>query len=160
MRRALLAAILLVALVGLVTGVSLAQPVEHQNEDVNEQPRAGARFGYVDLFVDSGEDTLGAYQLEFRPVGGGVKIVGIEGGEHEAFADAPYYDPRALKDGERVVIGAFSTDKDLPSGRTRVARVHVQIEIADPTFETTLQASADGGGTPLQSTIDMTEMIP
>ena len=60
---------------------------------------------------------------------GDVKLVGIEGGEHAAFAQPPYYDPKALLN-ERIVIAAFNTagaDK-LPSGKTRVARLMVRVD--------------------------------
>ena len=52
----------------------------------------------------------------------------MEGGEHPAFKDAPFYDPKAIQH-ERVIIAAFNTtsgDK-LPKGKTRVATIHLQI---------------------------------
>jgi hypothetical protein len=84
------------------------------------------RFRTVDIFVDSTNRPLAAYQIEFAAPAG-AKIVGIEGGEHAAFKEAPFYDPKAMQH-ERVIIGAFSTataDK-LPTGKTRVATIHLQ----------------------------------
>jgi hypothetical protein len=102
------------------------------------QPANSIRFRAVDVFVDSKDKPLAAYQLEFTATGGGAKIVGIEGGEHIAFKEAPFYDPRAMQH-ERVIIAAFSTataDK-LPTGKTRVATIHLQT-----TGEQTVQCEA------------------
>lgn len=84
------------------------------------------RFRAVDVFVDSTNKPLAAYQLEFT-ASGGAKIVGIEGGGHAAFKEAPFYDVKAMQH-ERVVIGAFNTAKadKLPTGKTRVATIHLQ----------------------------------
>ena len=86
------------------------------------------RFEYIDVYVDSGAAPLAAYQFELTDAAGSIKIVGIEGGAHQAFAAPPYYDPKALKN-NRVIIAAFSTADDLPTGRTRVATIHVQVEV-------------------------------
>ena len=51
----------------------------------------------------------------------------MEGGEHPAFNDAPFYDLKAIQH-ERVIIAAFNTtsgDK-LPKGKTRVTTIHLQ----------------------------------
>ena len=87
---------------------------------------ARVRFAAVDVYVDSGRRPLAAYQFELKATAGDVKIVGIEGGEHTAFEDPPYYDPAALSKG-RIIIAAFNTGKDLPAGKTRVARVNVAV---------------------------------
>jgi hypothetical protein len=92
-----------------------------------EAPAAeGIRFVPVDVMVDSGKRGLGAYQVEVKALEG-VKMVGVEGGDAGAFREAPFYDPAALVDGERIVIAAFSTDDPprLPSGNVRVARLHL-----------------------------------
>jgi hypothetical protein len=101
------------------------------------------RFRAVDVFVDSTNKPLAAYQLEFT-ASAGVKIVGIEGGEHAAFKEAPFYDAKAMQH-ERVIIGAFSTaaaDK-LPTGKTRVATIHLQTTGDQPLhFEVRVKAAA------------------
>ena len=100
-------------------GTLLAQPVP-KNQTV--------RFQAVDIFIDSKETPLAAYQLEFLVRSGDAKVVGVEGGQHPAFNDAPFYDPKAIQH-ERVIIAAFNTtsgDK-LPKGKTRVATIHLQI---------------------------------
>jgi hypothetical protein len=88
------------------------------------QPRT--RFEPVDVFVDSGQQPLAAYQVEIRATRGDVKIVGIEGGDGAAYGEPPFYDPAAMK-GERVILAAYSLGDNLPAGKTRVARVHVQV---------------------------------
>ena len=87
---------------------------------------ADVRFESVDLTVDPKGQPLAAYQLEFVADANRVKLVGVEGGDHAAFREPPYYDPAALSQ-HRVVVAAFSTSADLPKTVTRVARLHVQI---------------------------------
>lgn len=114
-------------------------------------------FRAVDVFVDSGAQPLAAYQLDFSARAGSVKIVGIEGGEHPAFKEPPYYDPKAIQQ-ERAVLAAFNTVPagQLPAGRTRVATIHVQVsgETA-PKFTAKIQAAAgsDGRSIPVQITL-------
>jgi len=84
------------------------------------------RFEPVDVIVDAGNVPLGAYQFELAVEKGEAVIVGLEGGEHAAFKEPPFYDPAALAQ-SRIVVAAFSTDKVLPAGATRVARLHMQV---------------------------------
>ena len=126
--------------------------------DTAQQPTPTVRFGAVDVLVDTGGEALAAYQLELRATTGNVRIVGIEGGEHRGFADPPYYDPAAIQ-GDRVIIGAFSTaDADtLPKGRTRIATIHVQITgDRQPEYdaELTVSATADGDAIPARLTLE------
>ena len=118
---------------------------------------AGVRFAWVDLYVDAGDAPIAAYQLELAATAGDVTIVGIEGGDHRAFAEPPYYDPMALRDSERVVLGAFDTGDDLPAGRTRVARVHVRLAGPAPTYDLTLTAAATAGGTEIDAEASLIE---
>lgn len=85
-------------------------------------------FRAVDLYVDSGKQPLAAYQLTFFSTDANVKIVGIEGGDHRAFSEPPYYDPQAMQT-NRAIIASFSTASvdQLPRGRTRVATIHLHI---------------------------------
>jgi hypothetical protein len=88
---------------------------------------AGDTFFYpVDIYIDTGEMPLAAWQFEVLYDGSDINIVGIEGGE-EPFAEAPYYDPAGLTEG-RIVIAAFTTGNAPPRGRTRVARLHLMEE--------------------------------
>ncbi len=93
---------------------------------------APIRFAAIDIIIDTKDQPLAVYQLEFAPADAAdasrVTFVGIEGGEHEAFRAAPHYDPSAIQQ-ERVIIGAFNTaegDK-LPRGKVKVATIHVQV---------------------------------
>ena len=108
----------------------------------------GTRFQAVDIFIDSRQDPLAAYQLEFFVKNGNARVVGVEGGEHPAFKEAPFYDPKAIQQ-ERVIIAAFSTsaaDK-LPKARTRVATIHLQITgHQKPEFHLRLETAATSNG--------------
>ena len=107
---------------------------------------AQAQFQAIDIFVDSRQQPLAAYQLEFSAAKKKqLRIVGIEGGEHSAFTNAPYYDPKAMQR-ERVVLGAFSTAKDLPTGKTRVAIIHVQVLDSAVEYRLKLQTAANAEG--------------
>jgi hypothetical protein len=112
----------------------------------NEEGRS--RFRAVDIYLDSKGAPLAAYQLELAITNMAAKIVGIEGGEHPAFHDAPFYDLKAIQH-ERVIIAAFSTDSSdkLPGTRTRVATVHIQLTgVGEPAFSLKLQTAADSQG--------------
>ncbi|MDI6450011.1 hypothetical protein [Anaerobaca lacustris] len=119
------------------------------------------RFAPVHIYLDSGDTPLAAYQFELvcsvpvrasesnasrRHYEPAVKIVGVEGGEHPAFNDAPYYDPAALAN-DRIIIAAFHTGADLPTGRTRIATIHLQIPAdAEPEYQLKLAVAADANG--------------
>ncbi len=83
------------------------------------------RFATIDISIDPQGQSLAAYQFELIAPES-VTLVGVEGGEHDAFKKAPYYDPRALQQ-RRIVIAGLSTDTSLPNAKTRVARIHVEI---------------------------------
>ena len=104
------------------------------------------RFAPLHIFLDSGSSSLAAYQFELKTVAGQIKIVGVEGGRHEAFKEAPYYDPAALAK-DRIIIAAFSTGGNLPKGRTRIATIHLQIiGDAEPEYELKLTVAGDADG--------------
>ena len=124
--------------------ISFGQPFA-QTPATNATP---VQFRAVDVFVDTQTAPLAAYQIEFTVASGNAKIVGIEGGEHEAFAEPPFYDPEAMQH-ERVIIAAFSTDvpEQLPNGRTRVATIHLRVSAgSELKFETKLQTAAGADG--------------
>ncbi len=116
------------------------------------------RFTHVDVFIDTKDQPLAAYQFELAAEKGDVKIVGIEGGEHAAFKAPPYYDPAAMSR-DHVIIAAFNTGKDLPKGKTRVARVHVQITgETKPEYVLKLEVAASSEGQPISgATATVTE---
>jgi hypothetical protein len=113
------------------------------------------RFSALDIYVDSGDRLLAAYQCEFTAARGDVKIVGIEGGEHAAFTNPPYYDPAALMN-NRVILAAFNTGAALPIGKSRVARIHVRIAgDVQPQYELKLTTAGGSDGQRIDAKISM-----
>ena len=113
------------------------------------------RFMTVDVFVDSGNVPLAAYQFDFAGRGPKVVIVGLEGGQPPAFADPPYYDPQAMQ-GNRVIAAAFSTRpvEQLPAGRVRVTTLHLQVNgEVDPDFDVKVVTAAGPEGKKIQAKI-------
>jgi hypothetical protein len=86
-------------------------------------------FAAYDIFVDSKNVPLAAYQIEFAGPAKQVTITGIEGGEHDAFKTPPFYDPKAIQQ-ERVILAAFNSaaPSKLPTGKIRVATIHLQFK--------------------------------
>lgn len=136
-----LIAILLTSLLVIVPTV--AQQAEHESP---APVRQKVRFAPLHVYIDTGHRDLAAYQFELKSVAGQIKIVGVEGGEHPAYKDPPYYDPAALMN-NRIIIAAFNTGSELPRGKTRIATIHLQI-IGDvePQYELELTVSADADG--------------
>lgn len=127
--------------------------------DAWKTTRGGKQFMAVDIFVDSGSRPLAAYQLRFKATQGDVKIVGIEGGDPAAFANPPAYDPKAMQR-DHVIVAAFSTlpAEKLPSGRVRVATVHVQVSgTKEPKFSVELTTAGTVDGAKINATTDAKE---
>jgi hypothetical protein len=122
-----------------------------------EAAQAQRRFVTLDVFVDAGAAKLGAYQVELKAGAAAAKLVGVEGGEHAAFSQPPYYDPAALHEDqlkERIVLAAFSTDAELPTGRTRVARLHVQVT-GDGAYEAKLLTAGAREGERIEAKVEV-----
>ena len=112
---------------------------------------APMRFVPVHIFIDSGDAPLAAYQFELKVVTGDARIVGVEGGDHPAFAQPPYYDPAALSQ-SRIIIAALDTGADLPAGQTRVATLHMAVSgDTDPTYELHLTAAVTTDGRDIEA---------
>jgi hypothetical protein len=148
------------AIVALVAVSALAArqapPAASQPERVRNDSKL-IQFRAIDIFIDSKSRPLAAYQLEFKPIKGDVKIVGIEGGEHEKFSSPPYYDPQAMQQ-ERVIIAAFSTAplSSLPTGRTRIATIHVQIVgDSEPEFVVAPSVLATSQGKAIEADVEV-----
>lgn len=129
--------------------------------DCDRAASADVRFASYDVFVDAGAVPLAAWQVEVVDEAHVAQLAGVEGGEHPAFAEPPFYDPRAMLT-ERVVLAAFSTDSALPEGRVRVARLHYQIQSGqiqggqiegahEPRFTVTLVAAATSDGRAIEA---------
>ncbi len=119
-------------IMGLILAMFLlgAAPLEREDRPTAATPTTpstqAVRFTTVDIQIDPQRTPLAAYQVEFI-ADAGVKLVGIEGGDHAAFAVPPYYDPAALSR-NRVIVAAFNTGSKLPNAEFRAARLHVQVE--------------------------------
>ena len=138
----------------ILTSVSVMVPVlarQSSQDDPSDGPKT--RFSPLHIDIDSGRRSLAAYQFELKAAAGQIKIVGVEGGRHKAFKEAPYYDPAALAK-DRIIIAAFNTGRDLPKERTRIATVHLQIigEI-EPEYELKLIVAADEEGKEIPANI-------
>ena len=115
-----------------------------------------ARFRTVDIFIDPHNKPLAAYQIEFTGESDSVKLVGIEGGEHPAFKDPPYYDPKAMMQ-NRVILAALNAGDDLPATRTRLARLHLQITGEHDHFRTRLIVAATSDGSHIAADVSTEE---
>lgn len=117
-------------------------------------PPPPVRFVAMDVEMDAGATPLAAYQIELNT--GTAELVGIEGGEPAPFRDAPFYDPHALRQ-NRVILAAFTLAPaaQLPHGRTRIARLHLEVPGAggragapDVTVKKVLATDAQGNSIP------------
>jgi hypothetical protein len=145
-----------VLLLGILTLISatFADPHDRVSSPARDQ---AIRFTAVDVFIDPGGKPLAAYQFELAAKGTGIILVGVEGGEHAAYGDAPYYDPKANLQ-NRIVIAAFNTGDDLPRHRTRVARVMVRVMGAEPAkYSAKLIVAASPDQKPLAASISVSE---
>jgi hypothetical protein len=131
---------------GFMTAVVLVLALYQPLPAKTNQPPAGIHFFGMDLWVDSGNEALAAYQVEITYNHSAVKIVGLEGGQAGSYTNAPYYDQKGFESG-RIIVAAFTTDKDAPMGRTRVATIHIAVERnAAPDLTCKLMAAAKSGG--------------
>jgi hypothetical protein len=133
--------LMLLLLAALMTGASSA-PMTH--------------FRTVNIYIDPHNNPLAAYQLEFTGESENVKLVGIEGGEHPAFKDPPYYDPKAMMQ-NRVILAALNAGDDLPATRTRVARLHLEITGEHDRFRTRLIVAAASDGSHIAADVSTEE---
>lgn len=151
-------AAVLLALAAIACGAIVRAQVRDRDEPpvaTAAAQAAATRFGHVDVSIDVADAPLAVYQCEITATVGAVTLVGIEGGEHPAFREPPYYDPRALGQ-NRIVLGAFNTGHDLPRGRTRVARLMVKIAGADrPAYAANVVVAAGADGKPTRATISV-----
>ncbi len=128
----------------ILLSISIIVPVlARQVEQDIPTVQSNVHFAPLHIYLDSGNKTLAAYQFELKAAAGQIKIVGVEGGQHKAFEEAPYYDPAALAN-DRIIIAAFNTGSELPKGRTRIATIHLQIiGNAEPDYELKLIVAGD-----------------
>ena len=113
------------------------------------------RFVPVEIYLESPEP-IAAWQFELADRAGAMQVVGIEGGGHEAFPRAPYYDREALArdDVSRIVVADYSLADEgaLPRGRVPLATLHLMLE-GDPDFELRLVTATTSEGAPIAASI-------
>ena len=135
------------------TALCAAPPVLPQSQGI------GVRFTTVDIYLQT-EEPVAAWQFQLRESSGRMRVVGVENGDSAAFGEAPYYDLVAVGGGtaERVIVADYSLNPpaELPSGRTRVATVHVRIEGPnDPDYVLNLMAAGGADGAPIVAAIEL-----
>ena len=118
----------------------------------------GTRFTVLEIYLETAEP-LAAWQFELREASGTMRVVGVENGDSDAFGEAPYYDLAAVSAGaaDRIVVADYSLRPatELPTGRSRVATVHVRLEgAADPEYVLNLMVAGGTDGEPIQASID------
>lgn len=144
--KLILLTLLLAAPLPFMAGAAHLQPAE-------EAEPAPIRFTAIDITLDPNGKPLGAWQLNVAALADGVTIVGIEGGDHPAYADAPYYDPAAIQR-NRAIIAAYSSAPNLPTVTTRVARIHLMFQGDQrPDFTVNLTTAANALGEPLEAQV-------
>ena len=119
----------------------------------------GTRFSVLEIYLETAEP-VAVWQFELREASGTMRVVGVESGDSDAFGEAPYYDLAAVSGGaaDRIVVADYSLRPaaELPTGRSRVATVHVRLEgTADPEYVLNLMAAGGANGEPIQATIDL-----
>ena len=146
----------LAILLAIVVRLAFTQRPAVAQEDVALKPR----FEAVHVYVDSGGSPLGAYQVQLSDRQGRVQVVGVENGEHAAFGKAPFYDRTAVNQGkaDRIIIAAYSTlpADQLPTGKTRMATVHLRVMGQAPAdYQIKLIAAADAAGNDINATVSL-----
>lgn len=118
-----------------------------------------SRFAAVDIYLDSAEP-VAAWQFEFSSRNGLMKIVGVENGESAAFQETPYYDREAVQLGtaDKIVVADFTLadTNELPSGRIRVATLHLMLTGTDaPQFDLELVTAVMRDGRTIDASISL-----
>ena len=109
---------------------------------------SASRFVPLDIYLDS-PSPVAAWQFELEDRNAAMKVVGVENGDSDAFQRAPYYDREAVErdQADRIVVADYSLadESELPSGRVRVATVHLMLDgAADFQLELVTANTADG----------------
>lgn len=119
-----------------------------------EQARDRDPFARVEIYIDTKGLPLAAWQVELVCDTKKAKITGVEGDDTKAYGNAPYYDPAALQGG-RIILAAFTTADNPPSGRIRVATVEMYEEGANPDYSAKLIVAGGPGGQKIDATIEV-----
>jgi hypothetical protein len=118
------------------------------------------RFEAIGVYIDPHGKPLATYQCELTLDQPDCTLVGIQGGDHPAFSQPPYYDPHALM-ANRIILAALSTDSDLPTGKTRVATLMVRVSgTLEPKYVARLQVAASADARPMDAEITTSGVNP
>jgi len=117
------------------------------------------RFATVDVYLQS-DAPVAAWQFECSDRRGLMQVVGVERGESPAYQRAPYYDREAVRLGkaERIIVADYSlaSATELPSGRTRIATLHLMLSGEDaPDLNAMLIIASDSAGQAIEASIDL-----
>lgn len=120
---------------------------------------AQIRFEAVAIYLES-EEPVAAWQFELGEISGEMRVVGVENGDSAAFDGAPYYDLQAVSEGEadRIIVADYSLSPgvELPTGRIRIATVHVQLHgSAQPDYTLSLIVAGGEDGEPVPASIEL-----
>ncbi|MCY3620932.1 MAG: hypothetical protein OXH68_04375 [Gammaproteobacteria bacterium] len=114
---------------------------------------AKARFVPVEVILNSPEP-VAAWQFELKDRNASMKVVGVENGGSDVFQRAPYYDREAVTRGDahRIVVADYSLaeEDELPSGRVRVATLHLMLA-GDADFELNLVTATTADGRAIET---------
>ncbi len=144
----------LFSIVGLCAALFVAAlPALARSDD------AAVRFAALDIYLEASEP-VAAWQFELSEGTGQMLVVGVENGESAAFEGAPYYDLEAVRAGvaDRIIVADFTTRpaSELPTGKFRIATVHVQLSgSTDPDYALRLVAAGNEAGEPIQASIEL-----
>lgn len=116
-------------------------------------------FRTVDVFLDASEP-VAAWQFQLAEKNSMMTIVGVENGFSEVFSAAPYYDRDAVAGGsaDRIIVADFSLadENQLPSGRFRIATLHIMLSGAgQPEFDLRLVTATTSGGDVIDAVISL-----
>ncbi|HET6247841.1 MAG TPA: hypothetical protein VFE47_09095 [Tepidisphaeraceae bacterium] len=150
------AAIFILASLLLCTaGSDRAAPIAAANAPADVR----VRFVAVGVFIDPHGKPLACYQVKIIATGD-VKLVGIEGGDADAYNQPPYYDPRALQ-GNQIILGAYSLGGNLPVQNTRVATLMFRVAgNVDPAYNATLDVAGTTDATPIAAAVTLVPLTP
>ena len=118
---------------------------------------ASPRFLPLDIHLDS-PTTVAAWQFELKDANGAMNVVGVENGGHPAYPRAPYYDREEVEraGAPRIVVADYSLAEAsrLPSGRVRLATLHLMLD-GEPDFHLSLIAAAGPDGGAINASISL-----
>ena len=116
---------------------------------------APLRFAAVDIYLTS-NDPIAAWQFELSDRHSAMRVVGIEQGDSKAYDRPPYYDREAVRLGtaDRVIVADYSLAGagELPTGRTRIATIHVTLQ-GEQSLQLLLVTATDHGGATVDASI-------